>query len=629
MNVVVSRGLQQVPPIFVDRGVPVEYELIRSLGTVTDQQKKRIGVLATDAQVMGGRMSMTNPEASGSWQIVKELEKQYEVVPVEPSKLVTSEKEYVKAAFDIDPADAEKMIVKGMELLNIKSEDRKKLSPKQIDECKAKVFAEAKNQLKYDVLLAVQPSSLGPEDMQRFIAAVRAGQPTAIFEDPFCRFMPDVPGTSMPRQSPGGMQGMMMGMRAPPKGDIKPLWELLGVDVPGDEIIYQDYNPYPKSIMFPKEFTFVDKGELTAKAGKDDAAESKKKAGEPESKSADSKNFAFNPDNEITKGLQQVLFPYIGSIADVGSKDKQKDSTLEFIALAKTGRRTGSIRLSDLLRMTPMGPQGMNENPRRTPTSLPYVLAGEIRGKVEAAEEKPTPGADAKDANAKDADAKGADAKNGEKKPAAKATDVHVVLVGDIDMLADAFFRLREAGTNNPEMDIDFNFDNVTFVLNILDEMAGDPRYIAIRTHRPKYRTLQRIDEETEQARENAAKAREEDNEEFEKGKAKVEADFQKQIEDIRNTKNVSRDELAQRVGMAMISGQQQMDRTIEELQRNHDIKIEKVEREREENIHNVQAAYKFTALLLPPIFPLAVALGVFIYRRKREREGVARSRLR
>ncbi len=37
---------------------------------------------------------------------------------------------------------------------------------------------------KYDVLLAVQPSSLAPEQMDNFVAAVRGGQPTAIFEDP-------------------------------------------------------------------------------------------------------------------------------------------------------------------------------------------------------------------------------------------------------------------------------------------------------------------------------------------------------------------------------------------------------------------------------------------------------------
>ena len=34
------------------------------------------------------------------------------------------------------------------------------------------------------MLLAVQPSSLGPQEMDNFVAAVAGGQPTAIFEDP-------------------------------------------------------------------------------------------------------------------------------------------------------------------------------------------------------------------------------------------------------------------------------------------------------------------------------------------------------------------------------------------------------------------------------------------------------------
>ncbi len=53
------------------------------------------------------------------------------------------------------------------------------------------------------MLLAVQPSSLGPEQMKNFIAAVKSGQPTAIFEDPFPRLPPNVPGTSRPSVRPG------------------------------------------------------------------------------------------------------------------------------------------------------------------------------------------------------------------------------------------------------------------------------------------------------------------------------------------------------------------------------------------------------------------------------------------
>ncbi len=39
---------------FIDRGIPVEYELVRSICTVTQQKRKQLGVLKTDAQLFGG-----------------------------------------------------------------------------------------------------------------------------------------------------------------------------------------------------------------------------------------------------------------------------------------------------------------------------------------------------------------------------------------------------------------------------------------------------------------------------------------------------------------------------------------------------------------------------------------------
>ena len=138
---------------------------------------------------------------SPNWPIIDELEKQYDVVRVDPSKPITE---------------------------------------------------------KYDVLLAVQPSTLGPEEMNNFMAAVAAGQPTAIFEDP-APVLSGVPATSMPRQPPGGMNPMMR-MQAPPKGDINKLWNLLGIDFSDAKIVWQDFNPYPKIPDFTKdkEFVFAD-----------------------------------------------------------------------------------------------------------------------------------------------------------------------------------------------------------------------------------------------------------------------------------------------------------------------------------------------------------------------------------
>ena len=47
-------GLDKVVVPFVDRGIPVEYEVVRSIATVSQQQRRRIGVVQTDARLFGG-----------------------------------------------------------------------------------------------------------------------------------------------------------------------------------------------------------------------------------------------------------------------------------------------------------------------------------------------------------------------------------------------------------------------------------------------------------------------------------------------------------------------------------------------------------------------------------------------
>ena len=78
----------------------------------------------------------------------------------------------------------------------------------------------------------------------------------------------------------------------------------------------------------------------------------------------------------------------------------------------------------------------------------------------------------------------------------------------DVDMLSQAFFALREQG-DMPEIGVHFRFDNVTFVLNVLDALAKDDRFIEIRKRRPAHRMLARIEEETKEAKQAAADARE------------------------------------------------------------------------------------------------------------------------
>jgi ABC-2 type transport system permease protein len=152
MGAAFRSGLQSLTiPIF-EYGVPVQYELVRSIKTVAKGDRKRLGIVATEARMMGGGiMAGMGFQQVEKHPLVVELEKQYEVEAVDLSGPVT---------------------------------------PGQ-----------------FDALLAVQPSSLDPESFNRLVEAVRAGVPTAIFEDPVPLGQSFVPGTGDPKQAPGGMFG--------------------------------------------------------------------------------------------------------------------------------------------------------------------------------------------------------------------------------------------------------------------------------------------------------------------------------------------------------------------------------------------------------------------------------------
>jgi ABC-2 type transport system permease protein len=529
MSVAVKYGLEKVVLPFIDRGTAVEYELIRSLGTVTQEKRKRVGVLTTDAQVFG-RMNPMNPGSGGNWTIIDELQKQYDVVQVNPAQPITE---------------------------------------------------------KYDVLLAVQPSSLGPEEMNNFVAAVENGQPTAIFEDPLPYFS-SVPGTIMPKRPPGGMEAMFMGSRPQPKGDIRLLWNLLGVDFMANDVVWQNYNPYKKAGFFPKEFVFVDKDE-------------DKEHAQP-----------FGTEDNISLGLQQVLFPFPGAVGKLNA------SPMNFIPLANTGKKTGLVRVAEVMQMSPFGGRGeLNEDRRQMPTFGEYTLAVEIEGKIKPMPlAKPVPPADEKDSA-------------GEKKPAeSKEVNLHVVLVADIDMLSDAFFQLREMGESQ-ENEINFQFDNVAFILNVLDKLAGDERFIEIRKRRPHHHTLTRIEKETQAAQDEVAKAHEKYLSDVQKAEDEERKVVEEKVKELQEQKGGDTMQMLIQVQMLQNKLNQQMEAKLDRIKKDKKQEYDKIETDLNTKKQQYQKQYKMWAVILPPIPPLLVAIVVFSLRRKREREGVAKSRLR
>ncbi len=535
LGVAFTSGLEKVKVPFFDRGLPVEYELIRSVATVSQQKRKRLGVLMTDAPLFGS-FNQSTFSMSENEPIISELEKQYEVVRVSADQAI--------------PDDL-------------------------------------------DVLLAVQPSSLGPEGMQSLLTSIRDGMPTAIFEDP----MPvavSVAATSAPRTPPGGMGmfPMQQQQQPQPKGNIQELWDLLGVDFMDKDIVWQDYKPYPKLSELPQEVVFVDDGQ-------------------PENSQA------FSNNDAIARGLQQIVLLYPGSIRQRISSD------LQFEKLVVTGSRTGTVDFDALAAArNPFG--GADQTPKYRNTSQEYVMAAHIQGKAKPQAvpmyadppAAPTAAADATPA--------------ADSAPAAKPArgEINVVLVSDIDLLSSQIFQLRAQG-NDAESELRFNFDNVTFVLNTLDALAGDDRFIEIRKRRAAYRTLEAIEKQTGVFLTDTITQVNQYNEGFDKSLKDAQDQLNADLEKIRKDKSLDPRQMRIMVDQLQEAGQRRLVAKTDQLKRQRDDNIEQSERSAQLEINRIQNRYKLLAVSLPPIPPLIVGLIVFFNRRSREREGVSRSRLR
>lgn len=208
MGVVVSSPVDEVVVPIFEAGTSIEYELTRSIRTVANEKRLTVGMLTTDARVAGG-FDMTHFRQLPEWRIQTELKKQYKV-------------EQVAADSPID-------------------------------------------EKKYDVVVAVMPSSLSPTQLPNLVDYVKKGRPTLIFDDPLPVF--DGAGSQAPRlpkPRPGG--GMMGGFnQQPPEpkaedGKLTSLLKVLEVAWDNGEVIFDvaGVNLHPEfANMIQPELVFV------------------------------------------------------------------------------------------------------------------------------------------------------------------------------------------------------------------------------------------------------------------------------------------------------------------------------------------------------------------------------------
>lgn len=201
MGVAVTSGAdEQVIPFF-DRGLPVEYELVRTIRIVTKTSRKKIGIVTTEINLFGG-FDFQTMRSTPPWPVVDELKKQYEVVQISVDNPITEQ---------------------------------------------------------LDGLMVAMPSSLSQPEMDNLQAFIEAGHPTLLLDDP----LPIINIGLAPLERAGSNRNPFMQNQGPPpkeKGNIQNFMRNIGISWNPAQIVWDTYNPHPDLAQIPPEIVFVGMG---------------------------------------------------------------------------------------------------------------------------------------------------------------------------------------------------------------------------------------------------------------------------------------------------------------------------------------------------------------------------------
>jgi ABC-2 type transport system permease protein len=296
-----------------------------------------------------------------------------------------------------------------------------------------------------------------------------------------------------------------------------------------------------------------------------------------------------------------MMFP--GLIRSKGSKP-------ELTPLLRVGGVGGSIPFSEVVQQSFMGISGINPNRRHFPSNMEYTLAARIQGRPA---EEPRPIDEAKKDDAK---------KDEPKKDAVKPAELKAIVIGDLDLIGEQFFEIRRRKVEN------LDFDNITFVLNCVDVLAGDDAYIALRKRRAQHRTLARLEQQTRdfvtQSQKEARAAEDEAKDTLDKAQKSLDAKVAK-VRDDKELDDRSRDiklSTLERVENRRFEVEKA---AIEDEKRR---KVQESKGSMEQSIRAIENRVRIGAIIAAPLPALLLAAFIFGARAGRENQGANPNRL-
>jgi ABC-2 type transport system permease protein len=280
---------------------------------------------------------------------------------------------------------------------------------------------------------------------------------------------------------------------------------------------------------------------------------------------------AFQSKSAVTDGLQEVVLLYPGELTS---------SNPGAMPLLTTGKSSGIIRWNQLVDTTMFGRNIVRGQPH-TPDKGDHVLAYRV-----------------------------------------KTPQTSAIVVADVDVMGEEFFELRRRGIES------LNLDNVTFVLNAIDELSGDRAFIELRKRRPKHRTLELVEARTRVYEEKRAEDSRNAAALAERRLQEAQARLDASVAAVQ-----ARADLDEQAKQIMISNLQTAENrrlqvARQNIQDERERELEDARAGMESSVRQIQNTIKVLAVGLPPIPAFLLFVAISLRKLRRERARIAPERL-
>lgn len=282
---------------------------------------------------------------------------------------------------------------------------------------------------------------------------------------------------------------------------------------------------------------------------------------------------AINTKHDITTGLQEVLTFFPGRIRP------RADSKLKFERLLQTGVKSGLVAWNELIQQSFFGPQISRDVPRYIGEEA-YVVAAQISGEKDGAK-------------------------------------INAIYCADADIISDQSFQIAQNELHG------LRLDNVKFVLNCVDVLAGQKANVELRSRRPEHRALKEVQKQADKFREEAQGERETAEKEAKNALENAKKALDDEIEKISKDESLSEAEKRQKSEIAAAKKQRELEVREENIKQKKEQKLNQLKAREQREIRRVESGFRLWAVLLPPIPSIILGILVLSLRLTKEQQAI------